>query len=46
VRATLLESNPDMALVWTCSRTGSVFGKKYIPVRVNRGIKIVELQRL
>jgi len=31
---------------WTCSRTGSVFGKKYIPARVNLDIKIVESYRL
>jgi len=31
---------------WTCSRTGNVGGKKYIPARVNRDIKIVELHRL
>ena len=31
---------------WTCSRTGSVFGKEYIPARVNLDIKIVESYRL
>jgi len=36
---------PQAQVVWTCSRTGNVFGKKYIPVRVNMDIKIVELHR-
>ncbi len=32
--------------LWTCSRTGNVGGKKYIPARVNLDIEIVEPDRL
>ncbi len=32
--------------LWTCSRIGSVFGKKYIPARSNSDVKIVDLLRL
>ena len=42
-QATLREI--EGALDWTCSRTGNAGGKKYIPARVNRDIKIVEPHR-
>ncbi len=36
----------ELATDWTCSRTGNVGGKKYIPARVNLDIEIVEPDRL
>ncbi len=31
---------------WTCSRTGSVFGKEYIPAEANGDVRFVGLHRL